>query len=925
MIFARSIALLFCAASVFAQDLPTYQVVHAFGIPDNGVGRPAREASVISPIHVTGDAEGNVFVGYVNLVFRIDAQTGIYSLAAGNGSPLSTGDGGLATEAGFSQINGLAVHGDSLYIAHVAPCGIRRVDLSSGIVETVAGTGACPGSLDPDPFAGPVASTAVNPLRINVDAQGRLLFASRNRVGRIDFGSQMIELVAGEGFGDEGDGGPAVDAQLRSPSDVLADAEGNIYIAEFNGRRIRKVDAATGDISIVAGTGAEGNSGDGGPAVEANLERPVDLAIDSTGTKLYFGGLFTNTIRVVDLAAGTIDRFAGGAPGGSQLEDAPALETALFGVGLGLWVNPNDELVFTDARAHTVLKVTDQGIITRIAGRPQGADASPLGDSGPAQTASITPREVLVTPSGRVLITGVIQNRVREVKDGLMTTIAGTGAFSSTGDGGLALEASFNPGRMAADAQGVVYLHDNLSNLVRRILPDGTIDSLGTLIPANSGLAVRQDGTLLYRSQSGQHRVVVENFTDLAFPVAGTTGSPGFSGDGGPADQAQLSSPQGLAIDADNNLYICDLSNKRVRMVAGDTGIITTIAGNGMDFDVPGGSGPATGVGVGFVFDCAVDLAGNVIFTGGTAAGESAILRLDRASNTVHVIAGGPGAGVPITRVFAVDVDERGVIYVSDTGNNRILALVPSNLEGPYITGLITPASFGAGDQLAPGGWVEVYGVNLAGSTTDWSQFFNGGMAPTTIDGTSLSAGGSPSAISFVGPGQVNGQVGDGVMEGNTALQVTNALGSSNVVALSSAQRAGSLLAPPSFATADKQYVAALLDNGSAFAGPPGLIAGANFRRAKAGDVAVLYGVGFGGVTPNAPSGNIVNGTTALPNVTVTLGGQEVQVAFAGLTPGLIGLYQFNIVVPAGVSGDVLLEITVDGVTTTQVLCLAVE
>ena len=583
-------------------------------------------------------------------------------------------------------------------------------------------------------------------------------------------------------------------------------------------------------------------------------------------------------------------------------------------------------MFFTDHSLHEVVKVDNEGIAIQIAG---GRTFS--GDGAPAQKARLTPRDVLITPDGRLLISdGPANRRIREVAGGVITTFAGVGYTpTSVGDGGPATAAGFIPNRITADAQGDVFLTDTMQLRPRRIRPDGIIESVGTNVTgATAGIAVNRAGDLLYVSQSQQYRVFVENFVDTAMTVAGLgsveePGTSGFSGDGGLATMAKLTSPQGLDVDHDGNLYICDLNAQRVRMVDAATGVITTIAGGGPDVFTGPTTGPATEVGVGFVFDCAVDAQGNVFFTGGNSTGVAGVWRLDRASNQVDLIAGGPDAEVPLTRLWAIDVDARGIVYLADEENGRIVGLIPDNLEGPYITGVITPGAFGAGDELAAGGWIEVFGYNLAPSTANWDDGFDGDKAPTTVNGTRLLVNGEESAVSYVSAGQVNGQAADGAFAENATIQIVNENGASNIFALTGASRAGTLLAPPSFAAGETQYVVAIFSDG-AYMGPPGLIPGANFRRAAAGDTVVMYGVGFGDVTPPVPAGTVASGATALPNVTVRIGGQEARVVYAGLSPSSIGLYQFNIEIPEGVRGDVLLELTVDGVTVTQVLYVSV-
>ena len=285
------------------------------------------------------------------------------------------------------------------------------------------------------------------------------------------------------------DGGPAVEAELYNPAGVAVDGAGNLYIADASNNGIRKVDS-TGTITTIAGTGELGFSGDGGPAVEAELYDPAGVAVDSAGN-LYIADSGNQRIRKVDLT-GTITTIAG---------------TGEFGFS---------------------------------------------GDGGPAVEAELhSPRGVAVDSAGNLYIADSRNRRIRKVDStGTITTIAGTGEFGFSGDGGPAVEAELrSPRGVAVDSAGNVYIADSGNRRIRKV------DSTGTITT-----------------------------------IAGT-GEFGFSGDGGPAVEAELRSPYGVAVDSAGNVYIADVIDQRIRKVD-STGTITTIAGTG-EFGFSGDGGPA--------------------------------------------------------------------------------------------------------------------------------------------------------------------------------------------------------------------------------------------------------------------------------------------------------------------------------------------
>ena len=337
-----------------------------------------------------------------------------------------------------------------------------------------------------------------------------------------------ITTIVGMGRrGSGGDGGPAVSALLNGPTGVAVDVAGNVYIADEFNYRIRKVNA-WGIITAFAGTGSGG--GDGGPAVDARLSRPSGVAVDGEGN-VYIADTFNHRIRKVD-STGTITTIAGsgrtGLNNGGFGGDGGPATAARLREPHGVAVDGAGNLYIADTGNHRIRKVDTSGVITTIAGSGGGFN----GDGGPAIDAQLySPHGVAVDGAGNLYIADFRNNRVRKVDStGTITTIAGTGPSGYLGiyggDGGPAVDAQlYFPSDVALDGAGNLYIADVRNDRIRKV------DSTGTITT-----------------------------------IAGSGGR-GFGGDGGPAVDAQLNQPSGVALDGAGNLYIADTENNRIRVV----------------------------------------------------------------------------------------------------------------------------------------------------------------------------------------------------------------------------------------------------------------------------------------------------------------------------------------------------------------------
>jgi uncharacterized protein (TIGR03437 family) len=245
----------------------------------------------------------------------------------------------------------------------------------------------------------------------------------------------------------------------------------------------------------------------------------------------------------------------------------------------------------------------------------------------------------------------------------------------------------------------------------------------------------------------------------------------------------------------------------------------------------------------------------------------------------------------------------------------------------PTIKSVIGAGAFGGSSAAAPGSWVEIYGTNLASTTRPWAGAdFSGNNAPTSLDGVLVTIGDQKAFLDYISPGQVNAQLPSTIGAGTWQLTVTTATVTSAPVNLDVNATEPELLAPASFKIGGNQYVVAQLPDGS-YVLPAGAIAGVNSRPAQPGETIVIYGIGFGAVVPNLPAGQIVTQSNQLSaSLLIQFGQTAAQAVYAGLAPGFVGLYQFNVVVPP-VPDNNLAPFTFNlaGVAGTQTLYTAVH
>ncbi len=848
------------------------------------------------------DAAGNIYIADTgNARIRKVTPGGLITTVAGT-TPGYFGDNLAATSAqlSFPSKAVVAPNGD-IYIADSANGRIRRVT-TSGIITTVAGTGV-PGFLGEGT---PATSAQFSyPRDLAVDQNGAILVLDTNnaRLRKFTPGGS-IATVAGSGvLGFYGDQGAATLAQLALPWGVSVDRSGSIYLADTYNNRIRKI-ATDGTITTVVGLNDPGFTGDGGQAIFARLNRPTGAVSDGSGN-LYIADTGNNRIRKVD-ARGIITTIAGGANGFSG-DNGPAT-AAQLSLPESLAIDAGGNIYIADTGNNRIRKVSPQGIISTVAGSDTGA-----GDNGPAVNALLfQPSGLAFDSSGNLYIADTMNNRIRRVSpDGNIITVAGSGSAGYSGDNGFAVRAQLNhPEGLFVDRAGNLYIADTGNHTIRRVAGSLITTVAGNGAAGNSGdggpataamlfgpaaVAVDRNGNL-FVADTGNNRIRIVDPTGKIDAYAGDpTGLPGSSGDNGPARSATLDTPRGLALDSAGVLYVSDYFNNRIRRIVPGTNVISNYAGTGVG-SFGGDGGPAVQAQLhlpaGIVFDqnqnlYIADLLNNRI-------------RVVGANGIIQTVAGsgnfgsdgdqGPAVNALLASPRDLAIDAQGNIYLSDQDNNAVRRLVPGTSS---IRTVVNAASLNAG-FVAPGEAISIFGAQLGPAAGASGSPVNGAFS-TTLVGTSVLFDNTPAPLLYVGVGQINAIVPYDVAGKSTVrlqVQVQGKQAAEFTLAVRDA-------APGLFTSTSsgQGQAAAVNENG-------GINSVAN--PATPGSVIALFATGEGQTNPAGTAGRVVTGdATSLPkplgSVTVLVQGSPAEVLFAGEAPFSAGLMQVNVRIPANI------------------------
>ena len=529
-----------------------------------------------------------------------------------------------------------------------------------------------------------------SPLSVALDNQGNLYIADRddNRVRKVAAGSNIITTIAGVGLpGYTGDRGKASVATLASPSGLAVDTLGNVYIADVDNYAVRRV-SPDGTINTVAGNGTPGFSGDNGAATSAQLQ-PLAVAVDSQGN-LYIADELNNRVRKVD-TRGIITTIAGNGQFGYSGDSSSAVSTAID-IPTGLAVDAGGD-VYVAAGYERVLEITPAGAIADVAGTGYGY----IIDGGDARQSIVSPLGVALDGKGTLFLSDLYSNKIRRVDlvSHIIFSAAGNGSMGFSGDGGPALSAEFNtPAGIALDAAGDLFVADFGNNRVRKI-SNSTITTVVGVPDGDGGPATSAFLNLpLGLAIDGANNIVVadnDNFSVRRFSLGGIIG---------PFGQLPLfNRPFAVAVDSSGNFYASDDEPRVLKITP--LNVTTIVAGNGTD-GYTGDTTPAISAEISQATGLAVDPAGNIYLADDTHYR----IRKITPAGIINTIAGngniafsgdnGPALNAGMDP-YDIAVDSKSNLYVADRFNNRIRKISPSGT-------ITTVAGTGIGGFSGDGG-----------------------------------------------------------------------------------------------------------------------------------------------------------------------------------------------------------------------------
>ncbi len=659
--------------------------VQPYGSVD-GIGA---SASFYNPTGVAVDASGNAYVADVfNHKIRKISPAGVVSTLAGSGNQGSLDGTGAA--ASFYRPGGVAVDAaGNVFVSDTNNNVIRKIT-PAGVVTTLAGSGGY-GSAD----GSAAAATFSRPEGVAVDAGGNLYIADTgsNKI-RVVTPAGAVSTLAGSGVGGTTNG-TGTAARFHEPKGVAVDGSGNVFVVDYYGNKVRKVTSA-GLVTTVAGTGSSGSLD--GSAASATFYYPHGVAVDAGGN-LYIAESQNRKIRMIT-PAGIVSTLAGSGNYGSADGIGAA---AYFASPSGVAIDPGGNILVADSGNNRIRKVTPTGATSIFAGSDMARD-----ETGTAAS-FYNPDGVAVDASGNLYVADTSNHKIRKISPaGVVSTFAGSGAQGSADGNGAA--ASFSsPTGVAVDASGNVFVADSSNSKIRKITPAGDVTTFagsglggsangtGTAASFNQpgGLAVDASGNL-YVADRGNHKIRKISPAGVVTTLAGSGNQGSVNGTGA---AASFDNPRGVTVDTAGNVFVADFANNKIRKIT-PAGLVSTFAGSGSQ-----GSADGTGVTASFIWptDVAADSSGNVFVadygnhkirkitpTGmvSTAAGSGSYASVD-----------GNGAAASFYSPSGVAVDGNGRVFVTDEGSHKIRKGTPGLLTqtitfGPLPTKSVAAAPF---------------------------------------------------------------------------------------------------------------------------------------------------------------------------------------------------------------------------------------
>ena len=904
-----------------------------------GDGGSAKRANLNGPRGLAYDPALGVLIAdrFNHRIRRVDLTSGVISVFAGTGTRGFLGDGAGATAAQLSSPHGVSIGPDRVvYIADWGNSRIRRVR-ADGTMDTVAGTGSTR-------FAGDNAlaiSAAVDGYHVTAAPDGTLYLAEQSfqRIRRIT-PAGIITTIAGTGtYGFSGDGGLGTIAKIDSPAALALDTSGGLYIADALNNRVRRLILSSSLIDTVAGANRFG--GDGLAAPLALLTDPKDVSYDGAGN-LYFADTGNHCIRrigrdgIVNIVAGIGGEAGEGAESiaatASRLDRPSAVVADADGSfyiadrgnlrirkvdpnGIVRTISGNDfffpqalalqsqqrRLYFTDGALQQVLRIdlaNPAAIPVAVAGSPNFR-AGFSGDGGPALAAFLrSPEGIAFAPNGDLYIVDAGNSRLRRIDSaGVITTVAGNGELEfSPSDGPLTNSVLSFPTRIAINAQGNIFISEGFGRI--RLISGTRIDTI-----------------------AGQSLL-------------------GFSGDGGPARQANLDGPTGLALATDGSLIVADTNNHRLRRLSPTTTPAPAVAAR---LEIRSGNNQSGTVGQ--LLPQALTVAA---LTGSSLPVPATAVAFAVTAGTATLSAATVNTGsdglASITVILGTAVGTVQITARSGTLTPVVFSLTNAATQPPPVT-VVRPViarggiigvgfSVPAVTSISPRGIIAIAGQNflepgVTGRRVDFATETVAGLLPTRLLGVCVEIGGIRAPMLDVFGTQLDVIV-PAVSGTSVAVRVIRRCDQPDAVTSDPETVSVSPAAPEflySQLNADgRNPVAAINAITGTLIGPATL---PGFTPAAGGDIVTIFATGFGATNPAIAAGGTSPG---IANVTATakllVGAVELSPAdilYVGTSPGSL-IYQVNFRVPAGLAeGNLPVQIILNGVASPPNAYLAIS
>jgi len=674
----------------------------------DGTGSAARFAA---PTGVAVDSSGNVYVAdQGNDTVRKITPAGVVTTLAGTPGVVGTNDG-TGAAAQFASPYGIAVDGSgNIYVSDQLNNTIRKVT-SAGVVTTLVGTAGVAGSTDGQ---GSVARFK-SPYGIRCDSSGNIYVADtvNDTIRKVTPGGAVTTIagtVGKTGYKD----GAAASAMFDDPTGVAVDSSGNVWVADFNNDVIREITPG-GTVSTFAGVATIPGSVNG-TGTSAEFDGPFDVAIDSSGN-LFVSDANNLTIRKITTSA-VVTTLAGVPEGGNADGTGSA---ARFSFPTGVAVDKSGNVYVVDENNDNIRKITAGGVVTTFAGAPGNAGSA----DGTGLSAQFdAPFRVAVDPSGNLFVSDFVNDTVRKITpSGVVSTFAGTPMKAGSTDGTGSSALLNGPVGIATDSSGNVYVAEQKNNIVRKFTPagvsstfagtagavgntDGTGAAASFRLPA--GLVVDSAGNV-FVADYGNDTIRKITPGGVVSTFAGQTSNPGNKDGTGTAASFYL--PIGLAVDANDNLFVVEQANNDVRKIT-SAGVVTTIAGSAPPIEPvgqkapPAGHADGTGADAEFnePYDVAIDGSGN--------------LYIADAGNAEIRMASFSAAPQILTQPASQSVTTGSSVTLSVSASGSSTVSYQWNLNGNAISGATGSSYTVASAQASDAGSYTVTVTDTAGSTT---------------------------------------------------------------------------------------------------------------------------------------------------------------------------------------------------------------